>query len=61
MLTNLAEGDIRLLRVFAKVVEAGGFSAAQISLNVSQSTISTHMMALEQRLGVKLQGNPVNL
>ena len=54
MLTNLAEGDIKLLRVFAKVVEAGGFSAAQISLNVSQSTISTHMIALEQRLGVKL-------
>jgi len=54
MLTNLSEGDIRLLRVFAKVVEAGGYSAAQISLNVSQSTISTHMTALEQRLGVRL-------
>jgi len=54
MLANLSEGDLRLLRVFAKVVEAGGFSAAQIELNVSQSTISTHMTALEQRLGVRL-------
>lgn len=54
MLTNLTEGDIRLLRVFAKVVEAGGFSAAQIELNISQSTISTHMTSLEQHLGVRL-------
>ena len=54
MLTNLSEGDIRLLKVFAKVVEAGGFSAAQIDLNISQSTISTHMTSLEQRLGVRL-------
>lgn len=54
MLSNLTETDIRLLKVFAKVVEAGGFSAAQIELNVGQSTISTHMTALEQRLGVRL-------
>jgi LysR family transcriptional regulator, transcriptional activator for bauABCD operon len=54
MLTNLSEGDIRLLKVFAKVVEVGGFSAAQIDLNISQSTISTHMTSLEHRLGVRL-------
>ena len=54
MFSNLSDADIRLLRVFAKVVEAGGFSAAQIELNISQSTISTHMTALEQRLGVRL-------
>ena len=54
MLANLSEGDIRLLKVFSKVVEAGGFSAAQIELNVSQSTISTHMTALELRLGLRL-------
>src|SRR5262245_9864819 len=54
MLANLSESDLRLLRVFAKVVEAGGFSAAQIELNVSQSTISTHMTALEHRLGLRL-------
>ena len=54
MLTNLTEGDIRLLKVFAKVVEVGGFSAAQIDLNISQSTISTHMTSLEHRLGIRL-------
>jgi LysR family transcriptional regulator, transcriptional activator for bauABCD operon len=54
MLNNLNEGDIRLLKVFAKIVESGGFAAAQIELNISQSTISTHMTSLEQRLGVRL-------
>ncbi len=54
MLGNLSESDIRELRVFAKVVEAGGFSAAQVELNISQSTISTHMTALESRLGMSL-------
>ncbi len=54
MLGNLSESDICELRVFAKVVEAGGFSAAQVELNISQSTISTHMTALENRLGMSL-------
>jgi DNA-binding transcriptional LysR family regulator len=54
MLANLTESDIKLLRVFAKIVEAGGFAAAQIDLNISQSTISTHMTSLEHRLGVRL-------
>lgn len=46
--------DLRLLRVFRAVVEAGGFSNAQVVLNVSQSTISTQMAQLEARLGVTL-------
>jgi DNA-binding transcriptional LysR family regulator len=46
--------DLRLLRVFCAVVEAGGFSYAQAILNVSQSTISTQMSQLEARLGVTL-------
>lgn len=46
--------DLRLLRVFATVVEAGGFTAAQTVLNVSASTISNQIAALETRLGVKL-------
>jgi DNA-binding transcriptional LysR family regulator len=54
MLNNVSEADIRLLRIFVKVVEAGGFSAAQIELNVGQSTISTHMASLEERLGMRL-------
>ncbi|WP_242012968.1 LysR family transcriptional regulator [Acetobacter sicerae] len=43
--------DLRLLRVFATLAETGSFSAAQITLNLSQSTLSTHLAALEQRLG----------
>ncbi len=51
---SVANPDIHLLRVFVTVAEAGGFSAAQIKLNVSQSTISTQMAALEARLGLRL-------
>jgi LysR family transcriptional regulator, transcriptional activator for bauABCD operon len=54
MLTNFSKGDIRLLKVFAKAVEVDGFLAAQIDLNISQSTISTHMTSLEHRLGVAI-------
>lgn len=54
MRANLATADLRLLRVFATVVECGGFSAAQVALNVGQSTISTQMAALEARIGLKL-------
>lgn len=54
MLHNVSNPDLHLLRVFAAVVEAGGFSAAQISLNVAQSTISTQMTDLETRLGMRL-------
>lgn len=51
---NISHADIRLLRVFNTVVECGGFAAAQVELNVGQSTISAHMAALETRLGVRL-------
>ncbi|MDG1117690.1 MAG: LysR family transcriptional regulator [Flavimaricola sp.] len=43
-----------MLKVFDAVVRHGGFSAAQIELNVGMSTISNHITALEQRLGVSL-------
>ena len=46
--------DLRLLQVFDAVVRHGGFSAAEIELNLNQSTISNHMAALEERLGVVL-------
>lgn len=46
--------DIRLIRIFMRVVEAGGLSAAQTELNLSLSTISEKIVALEQRLGVTL-------
>ncbi|MBL4767977.1 MAG: LysR family transcriptional regulator [Rhodobacteraceae bacterium] len=51
---NLHDIDLRLLRVFQTVVRHGGFSAAQDVLGLTPSTISNHMTALEERLGVKL-------
>jgi len=51
---SISHTDIRLLRIFDTVVECGGFAAAQVELNVGQSTISSHMAALESRLGVRL-------
>ncbi|MDA1155301.1 MAG: LysR family transcriptional regulator [Proteobacteria bacterium] len=51
---SVSTPDIHLLRVFVTVAEAGGFSQAQIALNVSQSTISTQMADLETRLGLVL-------
>ena len=54
MLTAVSTPDLHLLRVFIAVTESGGFSRAQIALNVSQSTISTQMADLEHRLGLTL-------
>ncbi len=53
-LSRLSKTDIHLLAVFVRVVEAGGFSAAQVALNVGQSTISRQMSDLEHRLGMRL-------
>lgn len=46
--------DLRLLRVFVVLAEEGGFHDAQIALNLSQSTLSTHLSALERKLGGQL-------
>lgn len=54
MLGNLSDLDLRLLRVFLAVVDAGGVSLAQSVLNVGQSTISTQLASLETRLGFRL-------
>lgn len=54
MLSQLRDLDLQLLRLFIKVVECGGFSAAQGELGVGQSTISTQMAKLETRLGFRL-------
>ncbi|QIE46274.1 LysR family transcriptional regulator [Pseudohalocynthiibacter aestuariivivens] len=54
MLSALTNPDLHLLRVFLAVVDAGGFSRAQLALNVSQSTISTQMNNLETRLRLRL-------
>ncbi|WP_181702115.1 LysR family transcriptional regulator [Chthonobacter albigriseus] len=46
--------DLRLLKIFATVVECNGFQNAQIALNISQSTLSTHIASLEAKLGSRL-------
>src|SRR5213594_796866 len=51
---RVADADLRLLRIFAAVVEAKGFAVAQAELNLSPSSISGYISALEQRLGVRL-------
>ncbi len=51
---SLGAAELRLLRVFASVVQHGGFSAAQSALGMTQATISTHMRHLEERLALRL-------
>lgn len=52
--STLGDVDLRLLHVFAEIVHANGFSAAQTGLGMTQATISAHMRHLEERLGVRL-------
>lgn len=54
MLNTVTDLDLRLLRVFLAIVDAGGLSAAQASLNVGQSTLSSQLATLETRLGFSL-------
>ncbi|WP_151670978.1 LysR family transcriptional regulator [Nitrincola schmidtii] len=51
---QIADADIRLLRIFRTVVERGGFAAAEVDLNISRAAISTAMSDLEQRLSLRL-------
>lgn len=51
---NLANVDLRLLRVFHGLVEHGGFAGAQAELGLSLSTLSVHLSSLEKRLGMIL-------
>ena len=54
VLGELADVDLRLLRVFKAVAECGGFSAAELELNIGTSTVSRHIADLEARLGLAL-------
>ncbi|SNT03354.1 LysR family transcriptional regulator [Pseudomonas segetis] len=54
MLGTVSELDLRLIRVFLSVVEAGGISAAQTALNTTQPTISAQLATLEARVGFRL-------
>lgn len=46
--------DLRALAIFAKVADAGSFSAAGRALRLSTSVVSHHVKALETRHGVTL-------
>jgi len=54
MRTTVSDLDIRLIRVFLAIVDAGGLSAAQVTLNVGQPTLSSQLATLETRLGFSL-------
>jgi LysR family transcriptional regulator, transcriptional activator for bauABCD operon len=53
-LAGFGESELRLLRTFAIVVAAGGFSVAAAELQVDLSTISKQFRELEAWLGVTL-------
>jgi DNA-binding transcriptional LysR family regulator len=46
--------DLRRLEIFAKVAEIGSFSRAAEALFLTQPTVSEHIRALEDELGVQL-------
>lgn len=46
--------DLNMFAVFAKVVEAGGFTAAARALGLSKSVVSRQVTQLEDELGVRL-------
>lgn len=51
---QVTDPDLKLLRVFKTVVECGGFSAAEVELNIGRSAISRLMSDLETRLDMRL-------
>jgi LysR family transcriptional regulator, transcriptional activator for bauABCD operon len=54
MLANLSDLDLKSLRVFCTIVEAGGFTQAQSILNMGLPRLSIMVRDLEVRLGTKL-------
>lgn len=54
MFGKLNDLDIRLIKVFVTITQAGGITPAQALLNVGQPTISMQLAALEERLGYRL-------
>ncbi len=46
--------DLRQLRYFVSIVEAGSFTAASQQLRIAQPSLSQHVIALERELGVQL-------
>ena len=54
MPSHLYLSDLKSLYVFMMVVNCGGLSAAQIRLHMNLSSVSSHLQALEKRLGARL-------
>jgi DNA-binding transcriptional LysR family regulator len=51
---QLGDSHIRLLRIYKAVVECGGFSAAEVELNISRPAISLAISELESLLNIRL-------
>ena len=51
---QLGDAHIRLLRIYKTVIESGGFSAAEVDLNISRPAISLAIAELESLLKMKL-------
>lgn len=51
---RLANADLKSLAVFRAVAEHSGYPGAEAALNLSQSAISFHVKALEERAGFRL-------
>ncbi|WOH36733.1 LysR family transcriptional regulator [Thalassotalea fonticola] len=51
---QIGDAHIRLLRIFKAVIEAGGFAAAEIELNISRPAISQAITELESLMNMKL-------
>lgn len=51
---QVAQSDLRSLMVFRAVVEHRSFLGAQVALGMSQSAVSFHIKALEDRFGFRL-------
>ncbi|MEC9484043.1 MAG: LysR family transcriptional regulator [Halomonas sp.] len=51
---QVSDADLRLLRIYRKVVECGGFAAAEVDLNISRAAISMAINDLETRLSLRL-------
>jgi len=54
MIGNIFDVDLKMIRIFCAIVEAGGFTAAHAILNISLPRLSTTISDLETRLGVRL-------
>ena len=51
---QLGDAHIRLMRIYKAVVESGGFSAAEVELNISRPAISLAISELESLLNMRL-------